>query len=137
MGTARMKAVIENQQNCSSDQEGRNDDGESYFHAPYMPRGAVHFQPALLRRLSSKDRRRPLDGFPPEVIIGARPGVDFGLANPAFEIAGMLVLMLFPRRGIIHSATGAGKFFGGPDAACHFASMRRRRSDSSARHFRS
>ena len=69
--------------------------------------------------------------------MGAGPGVDFGLADPAFEIAGMLVLMLFPRRGVIHSATGAGKFFGSPDAACHSATMRRRRTDSSPRRFRS
>jgi hypothetical protein len=135
MGTARKKAAIESQQDCCGDKDSRNDDGKSCFHAPNMAPGAVHFQPARLGRLSSKNGGRLPDGFPAEVIMGAGPGVDFGLANPAFEIAGMLVLMLLPRRGIIHSATGAGKFFGGPDAACHGATMRRRRPDSSLRRF--
>ena len=67
--------------------------------------------------------------------MGAGPGVNFGLANRAFEIAGMLVLILFPRRGVIHSATRAGEFFGGPDAACHDATMRQWRPDSSLRRF--
>ena len=124
MGTARKKAAIENQQDCRGDEDGRNDDGKSCFHAPNMAPGAVHFQPARLGRLSPENGGRLPDGFPAEVIMGAGPGVNFGLANPAFEIAGMLVPMLLPRRGIIHSATGAGKFFGGPDAACHSATMR-------------
>ena len=102
-----------------------------------MAPAAVHFQPAALRRLSSEDRLRPLDGFPAEIVMGAGPGVDFGLAHPAFEIARMLVRVLFPCRGVIHSATGAGEFFGRPDAACHAATMRRLRSDSSPRQFRS
>ena len=123
---AREKAAVENQQGCCGDQEGRNEDGESCFHAPNMAPGAAYCQPRVLRRLSTKNRRRPLDGFPAEIIIGAGPGVDLGLADPAFEIAGMLVLVLFPRRRIIHSATGAVKFFGGPNAACHGATMRRR-----------
>ena len=92
---------------------------------------------APLRRFSPKDRLRPLDGFPAEIVMGAGPDVDFGLADPAFEISRMLVQMLFPRRGVIHSATGAGEFFGRPDAACHAATMRRLRSDSSPRQFRS
>jgi len=137
MGTARMQVAIENQQHCSGEKDGRHDDGESYFHAPNMPRGAVRFQPVALCRLSSKDRRRFPDGFPAEVIMGAGPGVDFGLADPAFEMAGMLVLMLLSRRGVIHAATGAGEFFGRPYAACHCATMRRRRADSSLRRFRS
>jgi hypothetical protein len=124
MGTARMEAAVENQQDCRGDEDGRNDDGKSCFHAPNMAPGAVHFQPARLGRLSPENGGRLPDGFPAEVIMGAGPGVNFGLANPAFEIAGMLVPMLLPRRGIIHSATGAGKFFGGPDAACHSATMR-------------
>jgi hypothetical protein len=45
------------------------------------------------------------------------------------------LLMLLPRRGVIHSATGTGEFFGGPNAACHGATMRRRRVDSSPRRF--
>lgn len=53
--------------------------------------------------------------------MGARPGVHFGLAHPAFETARMLVRVLFARGGVIHPATGAGEFFGGPDAACHGA----------------
>ena len=92
---------------------------------------------ARLAGLSSENRRSRIDGLPAKEIIGAGPGVDFGLANPAFEIAGMLVLMLLPRRGVIHSATGAGKFFGGPDAACHSATMRQWRVDSSPSQFRS
>jgi hypothetical protein len=100
-----------------------------------MPPGGVCVQPAPLRRLSSKDRLRPLDGFPAEVIMGAGPGVDFGLANRAFEIAGMLLPMLFACRGVIHAATGTGEFFGGPNAACHGATMRRRRAVSSLRRF--
>ena len=135
MGTARMQAAVENQQDGCGEQDGCNDDRESCVHRPAIPAEADQFQPARLCRLASKHRLRPLDGFPAEIIIGAGPGVDFGLANPAFEIAGMLVLMLFPRRGIIHSATGAGKFFGGPNAACHCATMRRRRADSSLRRF--
>ena len=96
-----------------------------------MPSGSVHFQPARLRRLSSEDGLRPLDGLPAEVVMGAGPGVDFGLANPAFEFAGMLVRMLLPSRGVIHTATGAGKFFGGPDAVRHAVNMRQRRRGSS------
>jgi hypothetical protein len=135
MGTARMEAAVENQQDCRGDEDGRNDDGKSCFHAPNMAPGAVHFQPARLGRLSPENGGRLPDGFPAEVIMGAGPGVNFGLANPAFEIAGMLVPMLLPRRGIIHSATGAGKFFGRPYAACHSATMRRRRPVSSLRRF--
>ena len=130
MGTARIEAAVERKQDGRREKDCRNDDGESGFHAPYMARGPPHFQPAVLRRLASKHRLRPPDGFPAEIIMGAGPGVDFGLANPAFEIAGMLVLVFFPRRGIVHSATGTGKFFGGPDAACHSATMRQWRVDS-------
>ena len=92
---------------------------------------------ASLGRLSSEHRLPARDGLPAEIIMGAGPGMNFGLADPAFEFAGMLVPMLLPRRGIIHSATGTGEFFGGPDAACHAATMRRRRLDSSRRQFRS
>jgi hypothetical protein len=137
MGTARVQVAVENQQGGRGEQDGRNEDRESRVHDPNMVLRARHFQSALLCRLSSEYRLRPLDGFPAEIIMGAGPGVDFGLANPAFEIAGMLVPMFFPRRGVIHSATGAGEFFGGPDAACHFAIMRRWRLDSSLRQFRS
>jgi hypothetical protein len=86
-----------------------------------------------LSRLSSKNGRPRVNGFPTKEIIGAGPGVDFGLANPAFEFAGMLVGMLLSCCGIIHPATGAGKFFGGPDAVCHRPSMRQRRRGSSLR----
>ena len=57
--------------------------------------------------------------------------MDFGLTNPALEFARMLVGMLLPRCGVIHPATGAGKFFGGPDAVRHPAIMRQRRRGSS------
>ena len=136
MGAARIQAAIENQQDCRSNKRGRNDNGESCFHAPLMPAGAAHFQSRLCR-LAPENRLRAPDGFPAKIIIGPGPGMDLGLADPAFEIAGMLVLMHFPRRGVIHSATRAGEFFCGPDAACHGATMRRRRIDSSARRFRS
>src|SRR4029077_8657362 len=57
---------------------------------------------ARLSGLSSENRRSCIDGLPAKEIIGAGPGVDFGLANPAFELAGMLVRMLLPCRGVIH-----------------------------------
>ena len=43
---------------------------------------------APLSRLSSKNGRPRLDGFPAKEIILAGPRVDFGLTNPAFEFAG-------------------------------------------------
>ena len=86
---------------------------------------------ARLSGLSSKNRRPCIDGFPTKKIIGAGPGVDLGLANPAFEFSGTLVGMLLSCCGVIHSATRAGKLFGGPDAVCHAASMRQRRRGSS------
>ena len=46
---------------------------------------------ARLSRLSSEDGRPDVNGFPTKEIIRAGPGVDFGLAHPAFEFAGMLV----------------------------------------------
>jgi hypothetical protein len=97
---------------------------------------SVHggLKPACLPRLSSKNGRPRLDGFPTKEIIGAGPGVDFGLAHPAFEFSGMLVGMLLPCCGVIHPATWAGKFFGGPDAVRHPAIMRQRpRGSSNAR----
>src|SRR3954447_12974741 len=97
--------------------------------AAWLPSLAA--QGARLSRLSSKNRRPRLNGFPTKEIIVARPGVDFGLANPAFEFAGMLVGMLLPCCGVIHPATGAGKLFGGPDAVRHQPSMRQRRRGSS------
>ena len=132
-GAARVKAAVENQQDGCGEQDGGNDDRESCVHRPAIPARPDQFQSASLGRLASKHRLRPLDRLPAEIIIGAGPGVDLGLANPAFEIAGMLLPVLFPRCGIIHSATGAGKFFDRPDAACHGATMRRRRADSSPR----
>jgi hypothetical protein len=111
MGTACVQAAIENQQGCGNEQDGRNDDGESCFHIPDMPPGAAHVQPRRLGRLPSEHWLRPPDGFPAEIIMGAGPGMNFGLADPAFEFAGMLVPMLLSRCGIIHSATGTGEFF--------------------------
>ena len=67
--------------------------------------------------------------------MGAGPGVDFGLANRAFEPARMLVPVLLARRGVIHPATGTGELFGRPYAACHSATMRRQQPDSSLRRF--
>ncbi len=78
--------------------------------------------------LFAKNRRLHRLGLPIEEIIKAGPGMDLGLANPAFETAGMLVRMLLSCRVVIHPATGAGEMFGGPYAACHPANMPRRPS---------
>jgi hypothetical protein len=51
--------------------------------------------------------------------------MDLGLANLAFETAGMLVWMLLFGRDVVHPATGAGEIFGRPYAAGHPANMRR------------
>jgi hypothetical protein len=47
--------------------------------------------------------------------------VDLGIAEAALESAGIFVRVLLFRRGIIHPATGAGEFFGCPDAVGHDA----------------
>jgi hypothetical protein len=65
-------------------------------------------------------------GFPIEEIIKAGPCMDLGLADPAFETAGMLVRMLLSCRVVIHPATRAGEVFGRPYAACHPTNMPRR-----------
>ena len=78
--------------------------------------------------LLAKNGRLHRLGLPIEEIIKAGPGMDLGLANPAFETAGMLVRMLLSCRVVIHPATGAGEMFGGPNAACHPANMPRRPS---------
>jgi hypothetical protein len=76
--------------------------------------------------LFAKNRRLHRLGFPIEEIIEAGPSMDLGLANPAFETAGMLVRMLLSCRVVIHPATGAGEVFGRPYAACHPTNMPRR-----------
>ena len=81
--------------------------------------------------LFAKDRRPHLIGLPIEKIIKARPCIDFGLANLAFETAGMLVRMFLFGRSVIHPATGAVEIFGRPYAVCHPANMRFWRPDSS------
>jgi hypothetical protein len=111
MGTAGVKMAVENQQGRRGEQDGRNENRESCVHGPNMMRRPRHFQTASLRRLPSEHWLGPPDGFPAEIIMGAGPGMNFGLADPAFEFAGMLVPMLLSRCGIIHSATGTGEFF--------------------------
>jgi hypothetical protein len=44
-------------------------------------------------------------------------------ADAAFEAAGVRFAVLFPRRGVVHAATGAGEFFGRPDAVGHCTSL--------------
>src|SRR6267154_249693 len=61
---------------------------------------------ARLSGLSSENGRPRVNGFPTKEIIRAGPGVDFGLAHPAFEFAGMLVRMLLACCGIVHTAAG-------------------------------
>ena len=69
--------------------------------------------------------RRHVSGLPTEEIIDAGPGVDLGLANLAAETAGTGFRVLLFGRGVIDPAIGAGVKFGGPDAVCHAANMRR------------
>jgi hypothetical protein len=40
-----MKAAIEDEQGCCSEKDGSHDNGESCFHVPDMPPGAIHVQP--------------------------------------------------------------------------------------------
>jgi hypothetical protein len=51
--------------------------------------------------------------------MNAGPGVDFGLANLAFETAGTCFRMLLFGRSVIDPAIGAGEKLGGPYAAGH------------------
>lgn len=55
--------------------------------------------------------------------MAAGPCVDLGIADAASESAGALVRMVLSRRGVVHSATGAGELFGRPDAVRHPASI--------------
>lgn len=66
MRTARIKAAIENEQDGRREKDGRNDDGESDFHAPDMDPGALHFQPALYAVLRPNTGDVRLRGFQPK-----------------------------------------------------------------------
>ena len=68
----------------------------------------------------SSDTGERIRSLPVEVLVIAGPGVDLGVANPAFEAAGALMLVFLPCRGVIHSAARAGEYFGRPDAVGHF-----------------
>ena len=50
--------------------------------------------------------------------------MDFGRANLALEAARMLVMVLFPGRGVRQPATWTAKIFGRPDTVCHLQIMR-------------
>jgi hypothetical protein len=76
--------------------------------------------------LFPEHRRAHPAGLPIEIGVIAGPGVDLGVADPAFEAAGALVLVFFPRRGVIHPAARAGEDFGRPDAVGHFRYPRMR-----------
>jgi hypothetical protein len=62
--------------------------------------------------------------LPIEKLVIAGPGMDLAPANLATEAAGMLVLVMFPRRGVRQPAMGAAKIFGCPNAICHPTIMR-------------
>ena len=75
----------------------------------------------VLTPLFSEDGRFRPHALPVEELMIAGPGVDLGIANPAFEIAGTPVLMFLAGGGVIHPAARAGEPFGRPDAVGHLA----------------
>ena len=76
---------------------------------------------AVLVPFLPKDGRLRPDPLPVEELVAAGPGMHLSIANPAIETARALVLMFLSCRGVIHPATGAGEFFGRPDAVGHIS----------------
>jgi hypothetical protein len=79
-----------------------------------------HANPLRIRSpLFPKSGQSHLDGLPIEEIKAARPWMNLGLANSAFEAAIAVILMFFSGRDVIHPATRAIEFLGTPNAIGH------------------